>query len=173
LLRQIAMRHRFSIHMTVTTTDESLARKLEPKAPPPLKRLEAVRQLADAGLFVAINAMPIFPGLTDSRGVLEELARAASEAGAQALYGNPLFLKPSSRSIFMPFLEREFPQWVARYRKLYAHSAYLRGDYARNLGTLLAELRARYGLDHRVPPLPASANPQLELPLALEPGGRS
>ena len=50
LLRLVAVRHRFSVHMTVTTTDERLARLLEPKAPPPAKRLEAVEQeFSEAG----------------------------------------------------------------------------------------------------------------------------
>ena len=52
LLRLVAARHRFSVHMTVTTTDEHLARLLEPKAPPPDKRLQAVKQLVEAGIRV-------------------------------------------------------------------------------------------------------------------------
>src|SRR5712692_1149223 len=45
LLEIVARRHRFSVHLTVTTTDVRLARLLEPKAPPPAKRLEAVAAL--------------------------------------------------------------------------------------------------------------------------------
>jgi len=47
------------VHMTVTTLDERLARRLEPQAPTPAKRLEAVRALARAGIRVVVNAMPI------------------------------------------------------------------------------------------------------------------
>ena len=59
LLETITARHRFSVHMTVTTLDERLARRLEPQAPTPAKRLEAVRALARAGIRVVVNAMPI------------------------------------------------------------------------------------------------------------------
>jgi DNA repair photolyase len=163
LLTKISQRQRLSVHMTVTTLDERLARQLEPKAPPPLKRLEAVAELASAKIHVGVNIMPILPGLTDSKRSLEELARRSAEAGAKFLYGNVLFLMPSAMKEFMPFLEREFPHLVKRYRRLYARSAYLRGDYPEQLAKLMAELRARYGLDgNRVPP--AARHPQMSLP---------
>ena len=165
LLRVVTARHRFSVHMTVTTTDERLARLLEPKAPPAARRLEAVKQLSEAGILVGVNAMPILPGLNDSDKCLDAMARAASEAGAKFLYGNILFLTPSAMKQFMPFLEEEFPRLVKQYRKLYAHSAYLNGDYKEHMTKLLAGLRARYGLegDHGEPP-PAARHPQLALP---------
>ena len=109
--------------------------------------------------------MPILPGLNDSDKCLDAMARAASEAGAKFLYGNILFLTPSAMKQFMPFLEEEFPRLVKQYRKLYAHSAYLNGDYKACITKLLAELRARYGLEgnHGEPP-PAARHPQLALP---------
>jgi len=155
LLRPLARQHRFSVHMTVTTLDEHLARLIEPKAPPPLKRLEAVRELAAAGIRVGVNAAPILPGLTDSRAQLGALARAAAAHQAQFLFGNVLFLMPSAMGQFMPFLEKEFPQLVRRYRKLYRNSAYLSGEYKDGIGRLVAELRTRYHLDGKQeePPL--------------------
>ncbi|MCL5670508.1 MAG: radical SAM protein [Acidobacteria bacterium] len=147
LLGALVRRHRLSVHMTVTTLDAHLARLLEPKAPPPLKRLEAVRALAEAGIRVGINAAPILPGLTDSPRSLEALARAAAAHGARFLFDNVLFLMPSAMAQFMPFLETEFPQLVRRYRKLYERSAYLSGKYKEEIATLVAELRVRYGLD--------------------------
>src|SRR5690242_11066805 len=149
LLVPLARRHRLSVHITVTTVDSRLARLLEPKAPPPLKRLEAVRQLVSAGIRTGVNAAPIIPGLTDAPAQLEALARVAAEHHAQFLFGNVLFLMPSAMAQFMPFLEREYPQLVQRYRKLYRHSAYLPAEYKDGISRLIAELRARYGLDSR------------------------
>jgi DNA repair photolyase len=147
LLVPLSRRHRLTVHVTVTTVDARLARLMEPKAPPPLKRLEAVRELAAAGIRVGVNAAPIVPGLTDSPAQLERLARAASEHGAQFLLTIVLFLMPSAMAQFMPFLEKERPQLVRRYRKLYRHSAYLSSDYKDGISKLVAELRACYGLD--------------------------
>ncbi|HLW78553.1 MAG TPA: radical SAM protein [Terriglobia bacterium] len=163
LLRGIAAKHRFSVHMSVTTTDAHLARRLEPKAPPPSKRLEAVRALSDAGVRVGVNAMPILPGLNDSAQALEDLARQSAEARARFFHGRLLFLKSSAMSQFMPFLERDFPRLVRRYRQLYAHSAYLEGEYKQEIARRVATLRARYGLDEWREPPPRRA-PQLALP---------
>jgi len=165
LISRISTRHRFSVHMTVTTVEERLARLLEPKAPPPAKRLDAVRQLSEAGIRVGVNAMPILPGLNDSDKSLDALACAASKAGAKFLYGNILFLTPSAMKQFMPFMEREFPRLVKRYRKLYARSAYLNGEYKNRMTRLIDDLRTRYGLDgNQGEPPPAASHPQLALP---------
>jgi hypothetical protein len=61
--------------------------------------------------------------------------------------------------------EKEFPRLAKRYRKLYAHSAYLNGEYKNRMTKLLAELRTRYGLqgNYGEPP-PTMRNPQLALP---------
>src|ERR1019366_9533542 len=170
LLQSLASRHRFSIHMTVTTHDERLARLLEPKAPAPARRLEAVRKLVEAGIHAGINAMPILPGLNDTPRLLDTLAAQAAQAGARFLYGNVLFLSPSASKQFMPFLEREFPHLVKRYRQLYARSAYLHGEYPEKIARQMAELRARYGLEGNRGEVPAAArHPQMELPFSLLP----
>jgi DNA repair photolyase len=168
LLRVIAARHRFSVHITVTTLDEHLARLLEPKAPPPSKRLEAVAELARAGIHVGVNVMPILPGLTDSDRSLSRLASAAAQAGARFMPARILFLMPSAMKQFMPFLEREFPRLVKRYRKLYARSAYLEGEYKEEIRKRMRDLRVRYHLTGERPadqhlPLQMPARGQLTL----------
>ena len=149
LLTALARKSRFSIHMTVTTLDERLARLLEPKAPPPAKRLEAVLSLARAGIYVGVNLMPIVPGITDAPKAMEAVARQAAASGARFLAGRLLFLMPSAMRQFMPFLEREFPALAAKYRRAYSRSAYLSGEYKQRIEKRVAELRRRYGLEGR------------------------
>ena len=158
--------------MTVTTHDERLARLLEPKAPAPARRLEAVRKLVEAGIHTGINAMPILPGLNDTPQFLDTLAAQAAHAGARFLYGNVLFLSPSASKQFMPFLERNFPRLVKRYRQLYARSAYLHGEYPEKIARQMKELRVRYGLEGNRGEVPAAArHPQMELPFSVLPAG--
>ncbi len=165
LLKLISQNHRFSVHMTVTTLDARLARLLEPKAPPPARRLQAVEALSQAEIRVGVNAMPILPGLNDDPQALEELAGGAAASGAKFLYANLLFLMPSAMKQFMPFLEKEFPHLVKRYRQLYARSAYLNGEYKERMMKLMAELRARYGLNGgREGQSSVPLQPQLTLP---------
>jgi len=164
LLKVIAQKHDFGVHITVTTTNERLARLLEPKAPPPAKRLGAVAELSRNGIHVSVNAMPILPGITDDPAGLEDLARAAARAGAESIHGKLLFLMPSAMKQFMPFLEKEFPRLLRRYRQLYARSAYLSGEYKEHIAKLMSDLRRRYALNgRRAAPGPAIKHPQLAL----------
>lgn len=146
LLREIARANVLCVHLTITTLDARLARLLEPRAPRPDLRLDAVRQLAAAGLVVGVNPNPIMPGITDGDRALDRLARASRDAGAVAFGGGPLFLMPSAQKVFFPFLEREFPHLLPRYRELYARSAYLGRDYKDWLAAKIRRIRERYGL---------------------------
>src|SRR5580704_10678406 len=75
VLQQIARHNELSINITITTLDVELARLLEPRAPRPDLRLDAVRQLRDAGIRVGISCSPVIPAVTDSPKDLEALVR--------------------------------------------------------------------------------------------------
>ena len=146
LLQQVAQANRLSAHMTVTTLDANLARILEPRAPRPDLRLEAVRALAQAGIRVGISCSPVIPGITDSPTDLESVIRAAAEAGADYVFANPLFLKPCSSAIFLPFIEQNFPHLAENYRRRYQDRAFLPPAYGKRLSQLIARLREKYKL---------------------------
>jgi DNA repair photolyase len=146
ILREIARANVLGINITITTLDETLARALEPRAPRPELRLQAVRRLSAAGICVAVFPNPIMPGLTDSERSLDRVAKAAREAGAMSLGGGPLFLKPSAQAVMLPFLEREIPELAAPYRELYATSAHLGKPYKEALAARVQKVRERYGL---------------------------
>jgi len=146
ILRRVGERNRIAVHVTVTTLDVELARKLEPRAPRPDLRLEAVRQLNLAGVYAGVNCCPVLPEITDRPRDLEALVKAASEAGAQYVWANPLFLKPCSAAVFMPFLEEHFPALVPLYRKRYADRAFLPKGYTERLSQLISSFRRKYGI---------------------------
>ena len=146
LLRQISEHNSLHVSLTVTTVNTQLARILEPRAPRPDLRLEAVRQLNLAGISAGVNCAPLLPGITDSPGDLSKLVLAASEASAKSIFAGPLFLKPCSAAVFLPFLAKEFPQLVETYRELYAKSAFLSPDYGKRINRLLAALRKKHGM---------------------------
>jgi len=145
-LRQIDRCNKLSIHITITTLDTNLARILEPRAPRPDLRLEAVRVLRRAGLRVGVSCCPVIPGITDAPQALEAVIRAAAEAGADHLFANPLFLKPCSSAVFVPFLEQNFPHLVANYRERYRDRAFLPASYGKRLSQLVRRLREKYNL---------------------------
>lgn len=144
LLKQVAQANRLSAHITVTTLDINLGRILEPRAPRPDLRLEAVRTLAQAGIRVGVSCSPVIPGITDSPTNLESVIRAAAEAGADYVFANPLFLKPCSSAIFLPFIEQNFPHLAENYRQRYQDRAFLPPAYSKRLSQLIARLREKY-----------------------------
>ena len=149
LLRTIATRNRLRIHVTITTTDANLARILEPRAPRPDLRFSAVKKLAAAGISTSVNCAPILPGITDFPKDLESVVRAAAAAGATSVAAIPLFLKPCSAKIFMPFLQEHFPQLVAVYKARYGARAFLPDDYKKRVSTLVSKLCRKHGIGIR------------------------
>ena len=86
----------------------------------------------------------MLPEITDHPRDLDALVKAASEAGAKYVYANPLFLKPCSAAIFMPFLAEHFPTLVDNYKKRYDSHAFLPRGYGQRLSQLMAALRRKY-----------------------------
>jgi DNA repair photolyase len=144
LLKEVAKTNRLSVHVTITTLNVELARILEPRAPRPDLRLDAVRALSKAGLRVGLSCSPVVPGITDSPKDLESLICAAADAGADYVFANPLFLKPCSAAVFLPFLENNFPHLAKNYRERYQDRAFLPPAYGKRLSHLIARLREKY-----------------------------
>ncbi|MFI5110762.1 MAG: radical SAM protein [Terriglobales bacterium] len=149
LLRKIAERSHLYVNLTITTLDVQLARILEPRAPRPDLRLEAVRKLNEAGVPAGVICAPVVPGITDDPKSLDALVSATRQAGGRYIFANPLFLKPCSASIFLPFLEKEFPRLVESYKKRYASRAFLPASYRKRISSLMAALRRKHGFPAR------------------------
>ena len=106
--------------VTVTTTDAALAARVEPNAPSPARRMEAVARLAEAGLFAGVLLMPVLPFLEDNVENVRAVAEAAAEAGARFVY--PAFgmtLRDQQREYYYQALEKGFPGLAERYRRQY------------------------------------------------------
>lgn len=105
--------------ITVTTADDALAAKIEPGAPPPSRRLAALKQLAGAGLFTGVLLMPVLPFLEDSEEHVLAVVESAARAGVRFIY--PAFgvtMRQGQREYFLDGLERVFPGRGLRERYL-------------------------------------------------------
>jgi DNA repair photolyase len=146
ILQQIAKNNRLFVNITITTLKADLARILEPRAPRPDLRLEAMQKLNQAGVAAGVICAPVLPGITDSPRDLEALVRATAKAGGKYVSANSLFLKPCSAAVFLPFLEKEFPQLVESYQKRFKDRAFLPESYRKPLSQLMKRLRQKYGI---------------------------
>jgi DNA repair photolyase len=151
VLKEVARRHYLSIHMTVTTMDRELARLIEPLAPRPDLRINAVRKLARVGLQTRVSCSPVMPMINDTELSIDAVAQAAARAGAKKFWWNILFLKPCSKQVFLPFVEQQLPALARRYKERYGRAAYLRGAYPDMIRERAERIRRRYGLDQSPP----------------------
>ena len=91
ILDSIARHSPVICKLTITTTDDALAARLEPGAPSPSRRLAALRELADRGLFAGVLRRPVLPFLEDTEeNVLEVVERAAGGRLPRAGAAGPL-----------------------------------------------------------------------------------
>lgn len=107
LFVQLAQVHAVAIIVSVTTLNPQLARRMEPRASAPQKRLEAIRTLARAGVLIGVNVAPIIPGLTDSE--TPAILKAAAEAGAQFAGHTIVRLPYAVKDLFVNWLTEHYP----------------------------------------------------------------
>ncbi len=144
LLLEVHKKGELRVNISLITLNSRLARLFEPRAPTPAKRLETVTALSRAGLNVGLIIAPVLPALTDHPAQLEELIRAAAQAGARFVYADTLRLRSAARREFLPLLSARFPKLYEKYRAAYQRSPELGSRYAARLRELVAELWAKY-----------------------------
>ncbi|SHJ27631.1 DNA repair photolyase [Aureimonas altamirensis DSM 21988] len=153
ILSRMAAKGLAKVALSVTTLDKTLARTMEPRAATPARRLEAVRQLSEAGIPTMVMTAPIVPGLTDSE--IERLLDAAHAAGAReagyVLLRLPLEVSP----LFKDWLLRHYPD---RYRHVLSLMRSMRdgkdydaewGKRMRGTGPYAMQIRRRFELAAR------------------------
>ncbi|HXE67795.1 MAG TPA: PA0069 family radical SAM protein [Hyphomicrobiaceae bacterium] len=112
VLTRLAKRDLVKVAISVTTLDRHIARKMEPRAATPSKRIEAIAGLAAAGVPVAVMVAPIIPALTDSE--IETILAAAQRAGAAEAGYVLLRLPLELKTLFREWLASEFPERAQR-----------------------------------------------------------
>lgn len=174
LMREIAQRTRFGASLSIPTLDERAWRASEPRTPHPRARLEAVAELARAGIDTGVLIAPLMPGINDAPQQVEPLLQAALDAGATSIGGIALHLRGEVRDVFLEWLRSARPQLVPRYEELYANGAYAPATERRRLAALVALAgrpgafrRARFHRDVEPP------GGQRELPLETSPSSAS
>jgi DNA repair photolyase len=140
-----------SVMFSVPTLDPEVWRKTEPGTAPPRQRLRALSRLVQAGIRAGVGMAPILPGLSDRPEQLEEVVKAAREAGATGIWANLLYLRPGTREHFLESLARDWPEELDRYEQLYERRAYLKNEQTKPVKEAVSALRKRYGIADRRP----------------------
>jgi len=108
ILGEMGRSNLVSVTVSVTTLQDEIKRKLEPRTSSPAARLRLIRKLAEAGVPVNVNVAPVIPALTD--GELEDILAAARDAGATGAGYVMLRLPWEVKDVFREWLEAHYPQ---------------------------------------------------------------
>ena len=111
LLAPLAAERLAAVYITITTLDATLARRLEPRAAAPHRRLRTIRALADAGVPVGVSVAPQIPFITED---MEQVLEAAHDAGARSAFYTVLRLPWELDALFREWLQVHYPQRAAR-----------------------------------------------------------
>jgi DNA repair photolyase len=139
-----------SVSLSIGTLDEKVWRATEPGAPHPRRRVDAVRQLAAAGIRTGVLLAPVLPGLSDSPAQLEEVVTACVEAGAQSVTAIALHLRPGVREHFMGWLRPRDPGLADDYERRY-HRSYLPDEEQKALAARVRAIAERAGARYATP----------------------
>ena len=111
LLAPMAAQQLAGVYVSVTTLDAELARRMEPRAAAPWRRLRTIRTLADAGIPVGVSVSPQIPFINDD---LEQVLEAARDAGASSAFYVMLRLPWELAPLFREWLQLHYPDRAGR-----------------------------------------------------------
>ena len=111
LLAPLAAQRLAAVYVTITTLDAALARRLEPRAAAPHRRLRTIRARADAGVPVGVSVAPQIPFITED---MEQVLAAAHEAGARSAFYTVIRLPWELDALFREWLALHYPDRAAR-----------------------------------------------------------
>ncbi len=158
ILQSMAERGLVSATISLTTLDNKLSRRMEPRASAPYRRLQAIQQLATMGVPVNVLTAPIVPGLNDEE--IERLLESAKSAGAERAGFVMLRLPLEIEALFEEWLAENFPDRAARvmnlvrgmhggkaYDSTFGHRQRGSGPYAQMIADRFAAASKRLGLN--------------------------
>lgn len=107
LLAPMAAKHLARVYVSIAMLDRGLARKLDPRAPTPQRRLEMIKAISAAGIPVGVSVAPVIPQLTDKD--LEAILEAAAAHGARCATWVMLRLPREVKDLFRDWLAQHYP----------------------------------------------------------------
>ena len=137
ILARLAEKNLAAVVLSVTSLNPRLASILEPRASTPSRRIDAIRQLSEAGIPVSVGVSPIIPAITDHE--IEAIVEAAAAAGAKGAFSLVVRLPYEVSPLFRAWLAEHFPD---RQKKVMHLIQEMRGG-ADNVGEFFERFRPK------------------------------
>jgi len=149
-----------SLSMSIAIADHDLQQSIEPGTPTTQARLDTIAAARSAGFAPQVFIMPVLPRLTDSVSALTRLLGDVREAGAGSVIYGALHLRSHVKPWFFEWLEREHPELVPEYRRLYpGASSRVSQAYRMELAGRIRPLIRRFGLERAAGPAGSHQGP--------------
>lgn len=158
ILKELANYSCVKVTLSITSLDNKLIRKMEPRTSTPYRRLKAIEKLAQAGVPVGVNVAPIIPGLTDHE--TADILRLAADAGAESAGYIILRLPYKVKDLFIRWMEQHCPDRVEKVKQRlfsirdgklneseFGKRMKGEGNFAQQIADLFAIQTARLGLN--------------------------
>lgn len=142
LLDELSRKTYVNIASTITTADEALQRKLEPGGVSPKRRFSMLKEFGKTKASTAVHMMPLLPFLTDGEENLNAVFSQAKDADVDYLLAGFLYLRGETKQVFYEFLQKEYPNLIGEYRRLYQNAGLK--EYKGPIFERLNRIRGKY-----------------------------
>lgn len=150
LFKKINSKADVILKFTITTADDSLSKVIEPGVCVSSERLKAMKELAEAGLFVGTLLTPIIPFITDSEENIRKVIRLSAENGAKFVFSmGGVTLRENQREYFFSELDKSFPGVKEKYMRTFGKH-YFCYPLNKKLGYVFKEECDKYGLLYKM-----------------------
>lgn len=140
-----------AVSFTITTTDDDLAKIIEPYAPLPSARFKAMKELSDEGIYTGVTMMPILPFIEDSRENIEKIIKTTAQCGGKYILPFVgMTLRDRQRVYYYEKLDENFQGLRSRYEKIFGNNYECNSPKAKELYKCIKELTNKYGISLRM-----------------------
>lgn len=148
------------VAFTITTTDDVLAKQIEPHAPLPSERFKAMGVLASVGIKVGVVVTPTLPFITDSLENLESIIKQAAQQGGSFVYaGFGVTLRDEQRAYYYDHISEEL---VEKYKRRYGNRYMCISPNYQKLKSMHKVWCKQYGVSHEMPSIYIENRVQLQ-----------
>jgi len=147
ILKDIQVHSPVIVMISITTADDELSKQLEPSVSATSERFNALRLLADSGIYCGVFIIPMLPFITDSTENLTKLTHMAKDAGANFVYTHMgMTLRSGSREYFYEHLDTILPGVKEKYVKCFGFRKNFKSLNSKKLWNVLESECAKLGL---------------------------
>ncbi len=147
LLTEIAKKNSVIIKISITTSDDALARKIEPHVPSSTRRFRVLKELRDSGLFAGVLMTPVLPFLTDTEDNIREIVSQSKSVNANFIYTKMgMNLRTNQRTYYYKKLDELYPGLSSDYEAVYGNKFVCSSLQYRHLMELFLNLCHQNGI---------------------------